>query len=208
MRKTSRVPEPFQTPDANAFDRALRRFDEENSHDPNREDDRPREWLYAQRLTGWVLRLCPNASEALRLAARCQHLRRWEIPRDSYPMTRAGYLKWRADLKNFHAGQAGGILREAGYDTAAVRRVQELNLKKHFPHDPESRVLEDALCLVFLEFQFAALAARTADDKVINALQKSWQKMTDAARAEAMKLNYGPRERALLERALRTIVNS
>lgn len=117
-------------------------------------------------------------------------------------MTRAGYLKWRADLKKFHAQKATEILREVGYDEATIRRVQDLNLKKNFPADPECRALEDALCLVFLEFQFADLAARTADDKLINALQKTWAKMSDAARAEALKLNYGPRERDLLDRAL------
>jgi DNA-binding FadR family transcriptional regulator len=83
-----------------------------------------------------------------------------------------------------------------------IRQVQDLNLKKNFPDDPEARVLEDALCLVFLEFQLADLAARTAEDKTINALQKSWQKMTETARAEALKFNYGKREKALLERAL------
>jgi hypothetical protein len=189
------------------FAAALHRFDEENARDPNMEIadgiPQPRELLYARRLTDWVLRLCPDASEALRLAARCQHLCRWEIPRNSYPMTRAGYLKWRADLKTFHAQKAGEILREAGCDEDTVRRVQDLNLKKDFPNDPEGRVLEDALCLVFLQFQFAGLAAKTAEDKTINALQKSWQKMTDAARAEALKLNFGPREKALLEHALR-----
>ena len=192
----------FQPRDAQKFEAALRRFDGENARDPNREDSQPRELLYAQRLTDRVLRLCPDASEELRLAARCQHLCRWEIPRTSYPMTRAGYLKWRADLKKFHAQKAGQILREVGYDEATILRVQELNLKKHFPADAESRVLEDALCLLFLEFQFADLAARTAEVKTINALQKSWQKMTDAARAEALKLEFGPREKALLQRAL------
>ena len=199
--------DPFQPADAARFDAALRRFDEQNAHDPNVEtaDGRaqPRELLYAQRLTDWVLRLCPNASETLRLAARCQHICRWEIPRHSYPMTRAGYLKWRAGLKQFHAQRAGEILRELGYNDDAVRRVQDLNLKKNFPNNPDGRVLEDALCLVFLQFQFAGLAAKTAEDKTINALQKSWQKMTEAARAEALKLNFGPREKALLERALK-----
>ena len=198
--------ETFQPRDAKKFEAALRRFDAENSRDPNREAaggvSQPRELLYAQRLTGWVLRLCPDASEELRLAARCQHICRWEIPRDSYPMTRAGYLKWRADMKKFHAQKAGEILREVGYDETAIRRVQELNLKKNFPDDPESRALEDALCLVFLQFQFAGLAAKTAEGKTINALQKSWRKMTDAARAEALKLDFGPREKNLLERAL------
>ena len=201
------MPGPFTAADPKRFETALRRFDEENARDPNVEIangvSHPRELLYAQRLTDWVLRLCPDASEALWLAARSQHICRWEIPRNSYPMTRPGYLKWRTDLKKFHAQKAGEILREVGYEEDIIRRVQDLNLKKNFPNDLEGRVLEDALCLVFLQFQFADLAARTADDKTINALQKSWQKMTEAARVEASKLNFGPREKALLERALK-----
>jgi hypothetical protein len=184
------------------FAAAIRRFDEENSRDPNREDSQPRELLYAERLTRWVLRLCPDASEPLRLAARCQHICRWESPRENYPMTRAGYLKWRADLKKFHAEKSGVILSETGYDAKTIRRVQELNLKKNFPADPEGRVLEDALCLVFLEFQFAALAAKSDDEKMVNAVRKSWEKMTEAARAEALKLPYGEHEKSLIGRAL------
>ena len=197
-----------QPRDPQKFAAALRRFDEENARDPNVETvdgvPHPRELLYARRLTDWVLRLCPDASEALRLAARCQHLCRWEIPRNSHPLTRAGYLQWRATLKKFHAQKAGEILRELGYSEDVIHRVQDLNLKKNFPNDPEGRVLEDALCLVFLQFQFADLAAKTAEDKTVNALRKSWQKMTDAARAEALKLNHGPREKALLEQALKS----
>jgi len=196
------VTENFQPRDAKKLEASLLRFDAENSRDPNLENSQPRELLYAQRLTNWVLKLCPDASEELRLATRCQHLCRWEIPRNSYPMTRAGYLKWRADLKKFHAEKSGAILRETGYDEETIRRVQDLNLKKNFPNDPETRILEDALCLVFLEFQLTDLAAKTAEDKTINALQKSWGKMTGTARAEALKLNYGDREKTLLQRAL------
>jgi hypothetical protein len=184
------------------FNAAIQRFDEENARDPNQENGQPRELLYAQRLNDWVLRLCPDAGEALRLASRCQHICRWEIPRDNYPMTRPGYLKWRADLKKFHARRAGEILREAGYDDETIRRVQDLNLKKNFPTDPDCRVLEDALCLVFLEFQFADLAAKTTEEKMINAVKKSWEKMTESARAEALKLNYGEREKTLIQKAL------
>jgi len=185
------------------FASAIRRFDEENGRDPNQEAGRPRELLYAERLTSWVLKLCPDAGEALRLAARCQHICRWQSPRESQPMTRAGYLKWRAELKQFHAAKSGAILREVGYDDATIRRVQALNLKQNFPADAEGRVLEDALCLVFLEFQFAALAAKSDDEKMVNALRKSWAKMTEAARAEALKLNFDPRAKALVERALK-----
>lgn len=184
------------------FQKAIARFDAENSRDPNLEDGRPRELLYAERLTQWVEKLAPAASEILRLAARCQHICRWESPRENYPMTRPGYLKWRAELKKFHAEKSGTVLREVGYDEETIRRVQDLNLKKNFPADPECRVLEDALCLVFLEFQFAALAAKSDDEKMINALKKSWVKMTAPARAEALKLHFGEREKNLITRAL------
>ena len=188
------------------FESAMRRFDEANAQDPNAEVadgvTYPRELLYARRLADWVSRLCPNASEELQLAARCQHLCRWKIPRGSYPMTRTGYLQWRNDLKAFHAEKAGQILREVGYPENVISRVQDLNRKKSFPNDAESRVLEDALCLVFLQYQLAELAAKTCDDKVINALQKSWKKMTPSGREAALRLAYRPREHELLQRAL------
>jgi hypothetical protein len=198
-------------PTASAKDRfvaAVRRFDQENSADPHRilvdGVEQPTELVYAHWLTDWVLRLCPGASEPLRLAARCQHLCRWVVPRDSYPLTRAGYLRWREALKKFHAQKAGEILREVGYPEEIVSKVQDLNLKKHFPEDPESQILEDGLCLVFLERQFVDLASKSSDEKMINALQKSWKKMSPTAHAFALKLSYGPHEQTLLDRALRT----
>ena len=191
------------------FELALRRFDEENSRDPNSQTvegvSQPRELVYSKWLTDWVLKLCPEASEELRLAARSQHLCRWMVPRESYPMTRVGYLQWREGLKKFHAEKSGEILRAAGYPPETVARVQSLNLKKDFPRDPETRVLEDALCLIFLQHQLGDLAAKTAEEKVINALQKSWKKMTPAAHAEALKLSYTPREKALIDQALKAV---
>ncbi len=197
----------FQAADPVRFEAALARFDAENSRDPNREQtggvSRPRELVYAQWLTDWVLRLAPEASEELRLAARAQHLCRCAIPRASYPATRAGYLKWREALKRFHAQKAGEILREVGYPKTVVERVEGLILKRHFPDDPDSRILEDGLCLVFLQHQFAELASRSSEEKMINALQKAWEKMTPAARRLAGGLSFGPREAALLKRAVK-----
>jgi hypothetical protein len=197
----------FKPADRHRFETALQRLDAENSRDPNSEQTAegvsyPRELLYAQRLTDWVLRLCPGASEELRLAAHCQHLCRWMVPRDSYPMTRAGYLQWREGLKKFHANKAGEILRAAGYAESVITRVQALNLKKDFPADAEVRVLEDALCLVFLEYQFGPLAEKTSDEKIVNALRKSWKKMTPQAHALAGQLTFSPRQQTLLTKAL------
>jgi hypothetical protein len=188
------------------FNAAVERFAAANAADPNRivvdGVEQPYELVYSQWLTDWVLRLAPDAPEALQLAARCQHLCRWEIPRSSYPATRAGYLQWRQKLKEFHADKAAGLLREAGYEDDIIQQVQALNLKKNFPADPNVRVLEDALCLVFLERQFADLASKATEEKMITALQKCWGKMTPAAQAEALKLSYPPGLKRLLDAAL------
>lgn len=188
------------------FEEALRRFDEVNSRDPHlviRDGVRqPYELLYSKWVSDWVQRLCPSPSEALLLAARCQHICRWMIPRNSYPMTRAGYLKWRADLKQFHAEKSAAILREVGYAEDTVARVQELNLKKHLASDLECQVLEDALCLVTLQHQLTDLIEKTESEKMVGILQKTWKKMSPAAREQALALQFSEREKELLQRAL------
>ncbi len=192
--------------DPQRFAAALARFDQENARDPNHVDTpsgpRPRELVYSEWLSGWVMRLSPDAPEELRLAARAQHLCRWLIPRQSYPMTRSGYLQWRTELKKLHARRASEILLELGYSQDTVTQVQNLILKRGFPQDPLARVLEDALCLVFFEHQFADLAGKTPEDKMVQALVKAWSKMTPAARNLVSEITLPPREKALLQKAL------
>jgi hypothetical protein len=188
------------------FSEAIRRFDEENGRDPNLiyvdGEPQPHELLYARRLTEWVLRLQPNASKALLLAARSQHICRWLVPRSSYEMTRAGYLRWRNDLKHLHAKKSAEVLREVGYDETTIARVVELNLKKRLGHDEECQVLEDALCLVTLQYQLADLMAKTDPDKMVGILQKTWKKMSNAARTQALALPFTEAESALIRKAL------
>src|SRR6516225_8020337 len=188
------------------FMEAMRRFDEENARDPSRilvdGVDHAHELWYAQRLTEWILRLDPDASEPLLLAARSQHICRWLIPRTSYEMTRAGYLRWRNDLKQLHAKKSAEILREVGYQEATVARVVELNLKKGLGQDHDCQVLEDALCLVTLQYQLAELMAKTDPDKMVGILQKTWKKMSDPARAQALALPFTEAESTLIQKAL------
>jgi hypothetical protein len=188
------------------FTGAIRRFDEENGRDPHLVivdgAAQPHELVYAQRLTEWVLRLQPNASKPLLLAARSQHICRWLVPRNSYDMTRAGYLRWRNDLKQMHAKKSAEILREVGYDETTIGRVVDLNLKKGLGRDEECQVLEDALCLVTLQYQLAELMEKTDPDKMVGILQKTWKKMSEAARAEALALPFTEAESALIRKAL------
>ena len=187
------------------FEQAMKRFDDENGQDPNLINvaggARPRELIYAQWLTDWVLRLCPAPSEALQLAARCQHICRWMIPRNSYPMTRAGYLRWREELKRFHAQKSTEILRELGYSEDMIARVRDLNLKKNLGEDAECQVLEDGLCLVTLQHQLGELIHKTEPDKMVTILQKTWKKMSSAAQGKALGLSFSDREKELLSKA-------
>jgi hypothetical protein len=188
------------------FSEAIRRFDEENGRDPHLVivdgAAQPHELIYAQRLTEWVLRLQPNSSRPLLLAARSQHICRWLVPRNSYDMTRAGYLRWRNDLKQMHAKKSAEILREVGYDETTISRVVDLNLKKGLGRDEECQVLEDALCLVTLQYQLAELMEKTDPNKMVGILQKTWKKMSEAARTEALALPFTEAERSLVQKAL------
>lgn len=192
--------------DGGRYPTACGRIDAANAEDPRRVEDGGRSWprevLYSRRMVAWVERLAPEASEELRLAARAQHLRRWTIPRSRFPEGRKGYLQWRETLKTFHADETAALLREAGYGEASVDKVRTLLRRKNLAADPEGQTLEDAACLVFLAHEMEEFAARTAEDKMVDILRKSWVKMSAAGREAAKGLDLGAREKALLERAL------
>jgi hypothetical protein len=192
--------------DTDRFRLAIERMDSSNAQDPNSEMaggvNHPKEQLYSQRMSDWLQRLAPDASEALRLAARSQHIRRWEIPRSSYPMDRAGYHHWRTDLGKFHAETAGTLLRDAGYDAATVSRVQSLIRKERLKADPEVQLLEDVICLVFLENYFAPFSELHDEQKLIGILRRTWAKMSDRGHAAALQLDLPKEKRAIIEKAL------
>lgn len=192
--------------DEGRFSRAIEAIDAANGDDPNRivvrGEQKPKELAHAELVSAWVLRLTPDASEELRLAARAHHLRRWTIPRSSHPEGRAGYLKWRKVLHEQHAQDVAGILDDVGYDATAIARVQDLVRKRGLGKDPEVQVLEDALCLVFLETQLAELAARTDPEKMVGIVQKTAKKMSAPAIELVSELDLAADDRALLERAL------
>jgi len=188
------------------FAAALQRFDAANARDPNVTivdgQPQPKELVYAKRMTQWLNRLEPGASEAVQLAARSQHLMRWSIPRSAFPMDRPGYLKWRTTLYDFHAEKAGEILRKVGYDDATISRVQSLVRKQGIKTDPEMQLLEDVICLVFLENYFAEFAADHDEEKLIRILRRTWAKMSPRGHQAALALELPERERALIEKAL------
>ena len=193
------------------FDRAIEAIDAANADDPVRivvrGEERPKELAHAELVTEWVRRLEPAPSDELLLAARAHHLRRWAIPRSSYPTGRRGYLRWRKAEQEQHAEDVARILDGAGYDRSTVTRVQDLVRKRGLGtdparRDPEAQTLEDALCLVFLETQLTDLASRHDDEKMIDILRKSAAKMSEQGIAAAGELDLDERGRSLLERAL------
>jgi hypothetical protein len=188
------------------FDRAIAAIDAANEGDPNTivvgGVERPKELAHAERMTEWVQRLDPGATEEQLLAARAHHLRRWSIPRDSHPDGRAGYLRWRTALKKQHAAEVGEILAAAGYDAGAIERVQQIVRKDGLGKDAAVQVHEDALCLVFVETQLAGLTDQLGDEKTIDVIRKTAKKMSSQAIELVGSLPLDERSADLIGRAL------
>lgn len=179
------------------FQEAVRRIDEYNRQDPaGREPD------HAAAVLGWILTLRPDASEALQLAGRAQHMGRWRIPRDTYPRNRAGYLRWRKDLQRFHADETAAILQACGYDQGFIDRVRSIMHKQRLKHDAETQTLEDALCLAFVERQLADFSRQHDEEKLVQIIRKTWRKMSPAGQKAAQRLSLDGAVRDLLARSL------
>lgn len=189
------------------MEQAFHLFDTYNKQDPSRiiwdGSQYPSEYFYAIQLYEWVKKLNPEASEPLLLASRCQHIGRWEINRKTYPEGRVGYLKWRNDLSGFHAQKATEILQSVGYDADTIARVKEIVLKKRLKTDAEVQTMENALCLVFLTFQYDDLIKKHTEEKMIDILQKTWAKMSAEGREVALSLTYSDAGQMLLNKALK-----
>ena len=174
------------------FETAIALIDKANSEDINTYDvagmDYPKELLYSQRMTRKLLQFEPNASKALQIAARAQHICRWKIARNEYPMDRVGYLKWRETLKRMHGDLTSDILKQVGFDDQFTDRVKAIILKKLIKKNEESQTLEDTICLVFLDYYFEEFAEKHDDEKVIDILKKTCVKMSDKGHEAALKI--------------------
>ncbi len=177
----------------NLYQAAIAAFDQANAEDPNKEmadgKEYPKELLYAQRMTGMQERYVPEASEAVKLAVRAQHIQRWKIPRSNYPMDRIGYLQWRTGLYKFHAETAGNLMREAGYDDEMIARVRTIVSKKSLKSNPETQLMEDVVDLVFIEHYLVGFAAQHPEydeAKWILIIKKTWNKMSPHAHEFAL----------------------
>lgn len=188
------------------FSHAIELIDQANSDDPNLEvfqgQEYPKELLYSLRMTEVLQRFTPNASEALQLAARAQHICRWQSPRSDFPMNREGYLTWRKNLYQFHANKAGELLTSIHYPTDVIEQVQFLLLKKQIKANAQSQTLEDVVCLVFLQYYFSAFAKGHKQEKVMSIVQKTWRKMSEQGHQAALVLPYSEQDKALILNAL------
>lgn len=190
------------------LDTAFRLFDRYNQQDPRNLEWEgviyPQEYFFAIKLYNWVLTLDSNASEGLLLASRSQHIGRWEMPRESYPEGREPYLKWRKDLALHHVNITASLMQQAGYQEAQIERVSQILLKKRIKVDADVQTMENALCLVFLQFQFEDFRKKCEldRDKVINILKKSLLKMDAHGHQFALTLSYSDNGLKLINEAL------
>lgn len=185
---------------------AIEKIDQINSEDPSKEfyskHEISKELLYSMRMSDRLETFQADASDELKVAARAQHIGRWKIPRSEYPMDRAGYLRWREELKIMHAAATSDILNSMGFSQEFIARTSFLIKKKQIKSDPESQTLEDVACLVFLEFYFEEFAAKHERDKVIGILQKTWSKMSERGQKAALQLSFSLEDQSLIQEAL------
>ncbi len=195
-----------ETENTERFRKAIEGFDRANADDPNMElvssRQQAKELVYSQRMTATLDEFEPTASEVVRLAARCQHIRRWTIPRATYPEGRDGYRRWRTDLAQFHAETAADILTVVGYDADTVQRVQVLLRKERLKVDAEVQLLEDVACLVFLTYYLRAFVNQHEELKVVEVLRKTWRKMSTRGQSTALELNLPDDLRSLIGLAI------
>lgn len=192
----------IKTPFFNASDL----IDAQNAQDPNSEiyqsQSHPKELLYSKRMYSKLMEFEPNASEAVQIAAKAQHICRWKIARDSYPMDRVGYLTWRGDLKKFHAETTATILKKVGYDSEFIDRVSFLIEKKQLKKDEETQLLEDVICLVFLDYYLEPFVEKHDAEKLKNIILKTWNKMSKKGHQEALKIKYSDANLQLIKEAI------
>ena len=185
------------------YDTAVAAIDAANGQDPNTVEVRgrllPLALVHGQLAAEWIGQLLEAPDDALLLAARAHHLRRWEVRRDSYPAGRPGYLRWRRDQKARHASDVAGILGACGYDTAEIERVQRLVRRESVEG---AQAVEDAACLVFIETQLGSLAGRMDHEVMIDVIRKTARKMSAAGLALVASIALADTELALLGEAL------
>jgi hypothetical protein len=170
--------------DHDRFNKAIALFDAANAQDPNQDEGQPKELLYARRMTGMIGRFAPGAGEVAQLAVRAQHIMRWTVPRSTYPLGKPGYFAWRTGLYRFHAETAGELMSQAGYDEAMIGQVKAAISKQDIKTNPDTQMLEDVSCLVFIEYYmlgFAGQHAEYSEEKWLGVIRKTWKKMSDAA---------------------------
>lgn len=189
------------------LEKAIELIDAVNSKDPTLEisEDKsfPKELLYSIRMSERLMNFAPQSSLELKIAARAQHIGRWNIPRDSYEMNRIGYLKWREDLKKYHSRITAEILKNCCFDESFIKRVSFLIEKKALKKDLETQILEDVICLVFLEYYFEEFVAKHQDqEKVSNIIQKTWAKMSYQGRAVALTIHFSQENLDLIKNSL------
>ncbi|MDG1097274.1 MAG: DUF4202 domain-containing protein [Methylophilaceae bacterium] len=181
--------------DQTRFNNTITSFDAINAQDPNQINidgkPQPKELVYAARLSEMLNRYAPEASEALKLAVRAQHIQRWISPRSDYPMTKPGYMQWRSNLKKHHAELASKVMQEQGYDAETIEQVASLLKKENLSTNADTQTLEDVIVLAFLEHDLADFVEKYSDyteEKFLTILRKSYLKMSEQGRAAALTL--------------------
>lgn len=188
------------------LENTLKDIDLLHSQDPTKVlvngEEKAAELIYAENMTSFLPKVADNPCAELQIAVRSQHLCRWEIPRSDYPMDRPGYLKWRTELSKLHADKACEVMAKNGYSEESIEKARKIIRKQNLKGNPDAQAMEDCACLVFIEHDFLNFAAKYEEPKIIDIVQKTWNKMSERAHQEALELDLPEEALDLVKKAL------
>lgn len=161
---------------------------------------RPYEVVYAERMSARLAAMYPDASDLLRIAARGQHIRRFDIPRAQFPQGRDGYKEWRRACREHHAKLLEKIMSRHGYSADEIDHVAKLVKKEQLKKARESQALENVVDVVFLEHYFDEFYGTHAydDTKLVDIIGKTLRKMSPKGIEAALALSLPERTRKLV----------
>ena len=181
------------------FEVVIKAIDEANQGSPRKTIvdglERSYENVYSERMSRTLARMYPEASELLKIAARAQHIRRWDIPRGDFPLGPKGYNQWRKTCREHHGEIMRSIMSENGYSEDAIMQVGMYLKKEKLKKNDDSQALENVVDVVFLEFywdEFVEKFPQYDEDKLIDIVGKTLLKMSSHGHEAALALELPP----------------
>jgi hypothetical protein len=191
--------------DDNLYHKATLELEKVHGMDTTREiyngNQYPSESLYSHRMLQMLEKVNAEASNILKLAAQCQHLKRWNIPRGEYPYNRRGYHEWRRVVMEYQLKEMEEILSKVGISNEDILLVTDALRNQGDKSNSNAQIITDTACLVFIKWYMEPFATKHQSEKVTDIMKKTMRKMSETGLQLISRLNLPTTASQILERS-------